>query len=884
MEPEAEIDQVNAPCTPDSQIDQVSASGTPDAQIDQVDAPCTPKQAALKYLQPPAPSDLVDLTDVGDVNATAVAATAFAASGTALGASATTASHKIRTTLLALAREIRQPRQYIGYSAFVLMGLSKKCQPCVWEGSTKVNLLETFAPWATEHCTTVVPVTGIACTLVPSGGGSAECMPISKKYPLSRMGHFVAGTVLPGTAVAETTVGFDGFYASLGVATIATVCDGDCGLDVMSLMLGEQRTLDGRTDVRIDISDYLFDRVGEPWMQDLMAALQEVDQADITASRSESTKPLAAPSAPAPSCEEPAHDSADLKDVAAPTEETFIAMRWACQLQSESAVLNLIRSLPKEIVAEQVHRYNTGAQTAVAANATAIVKIALGPNSRNNVKMMVAKRFHVYCKSKCIKPLDRLPYGCVKAFIAQHVIWQNRGAPLRTDTVTKWYRAWHRSPSNVVATETAQPFKLRSEQCMLKSRALVKSCQRLRDHGAGTKYKAPLVRQALYEWWSGIRYAIDWDQLIADRRSRGKKHLARFPRSVLRLKVYQFLEDLAYACLLNGTRVQTLKPDSWWFRRWEASYGLSMRKANRKYQVPRRVLKERLEIFWVVLFRLRLFIFLEFGYDPRILNFDQSPFHHNETGSQDKPALGVQGSIVPIVEGNSDCKSRWTANLFTDSQFAAVADSQGNIPKPGAETMFKAQSDAVVNARLQAYLRDKGFPSWFTVTVGPKGSYREHDVISFLKKHLEPWSDGRDWRILLGDDYSAHKSESVWALCWQRGYIFLAHGGGATPVAQTCDTDLNEHVRREYGEKECRLLLSKMRSGAVVPKLSHEECMSLMYDVLSNDELHKGAAAGYKKVGQSIALDGSEDVLICREAGVFWREKRQITMKTCGRR
>ena len=56
---------------------------------------------------------------------------------------------------------------------------------------------------------------------------------------------------------------------------------------------------------------------------------------------------------------------------------------------------------------------------------------------------------------------------------------------------------------------------------------------------------------------------------------------------------------------------------------------------------------------------------------------------------------------------------------------------------------------AVLDARLQEVLRSRGFPTWFTVTVGPKGSYREHDVIAFLEKHLEEWREGRDWRILL---------------------------------------------------------------------------------------------------------------------------------------
>ena len=240
--------------------------------------------------------------------------------------------------------------------------------------------------------------------------------------------------------------------------------------------------------------------------------------------------------------------------------------------------------------------------------------------------------------------------------------------------------------------------------------------------------------------------------MIAENRSRGRKHLARFPRSVLQLKAQQLLRDYSYSCLLNGVPVVSVKLDSWWHKRWQEEYGLSMRLANRKYQVSRHIVKERMEIFWVVLFRIRKFIALVFGYDPLLLNFDQSPFHHNETGSQNRPTLAVRGSTVPVVEGNSDVKSRWTGNFTTQSRFTG---SSGG-PMPPAECMFKAEKDGTVDARLQAFLRSRGFPKWFTVTVGPKGSYREQDVIEFLQKHLEPWKPGRDWRIMMMDDYAAH--------------------------------------------------------------------------------------------------------------------------------
>ena len=164
---------------------------------------------------------------------------------------------------------------------------------------------------------------------------------------------------------------------------------------------------------------------------------------------------------------------------------------------------------------------------------------------------------------------------------------------------------------------------------------------------------------------------------------------------------------------------------------------------------------------------------------------------------------------MPVVKGSSDVKSRWTANLTTQSRFTgSIGD-----PMPAAECMFKGEKDGPVDKRLQEFLRSREFPPLFTVTVGPKGSYREYDIILWLRRHLEPWTDGRDWRIYSCDDYAAHKTDNVWNMCWSRGYIRIVHGGGATLVAQTPDTDLNQHVRRGFGDRESRLLLDKIRGG-----------------------------------------------------------------------
>jgi hypothetical protein len=502
-------------------------------------------------------------------------------------------------------------------------------------------------------------------------------------------------------------------------------------------------------------------------------------------------------------------------------------------------------------------------------------KIKIGPNAKLSLRHEIAERFQKL-RQQSLDDRERLGWGVLKQFMQENIEWTGKGKQLPGRYIKRWHEEWLGSSTQAATAKT----KGIVQKSQLKSRARKINSQLHRSRGAGAHFLAPLVRKELYEWWSGLRHAIDWKALIEERRSRGKKHLARFPRQTIYLKVQQLLEDHAYASLINGIRVKSFVPNYWWCKRWEEEFGLSFRRANRKYAVPRSVQKERLEIFWVILFRLRFFILRVFGYDPVIINFDQSPFHNNETGSQDKPTLNVRNAKVPIVEGNAEVKARWTANLTTVSKFKLEQASdpqslpvQGNYQKPFHEMMFKAARDGIVYGRLQEFIRSRGFPSWISVTVAPKGSYREQDVIEFLNKHLDEWTEGRDWRILLADDYAAHKTENVRQLAWSRGYVLIVLGGGTTPVSQTCDTDLNQHVRKAYGVRETQLLLEKMRCGEAVPKISHEESLLLMFETLSNPELHHRASEGYKKTGQSVDLFGKEDALICREAGEFWNEE-----------
>ena len=68
--------------------------------------------------------------------------------------------------------------------------------------------------------------------------------------------------------------------------TVPTVCDGDCGLDVMNLMLGLPQSVDTREALRAEMSDYFLERMHEQWMLDMLCVAQELDERDVALYRS----------------------------------------------------------------------------------------------------------------------------------------------------------------------------------------------------------------------------------------------------------------------------------------------------------------------------------------------------------------------------------------------------------------------------------------------------------------------------------------------------------------------------------------------------------------------------------------------------------------------
>ena len=182
--------------------------------------------------------------------------------------------------------------------------------------------------------------------------------------------------------------------------------------------------------------------------------------------------------------------------------------------------------------------------------------------------------------------------------------------------------------------------------------------------------------------------------------------------------------------------------------------------------------------------------------------------------------------------------------------------------------MFKhdvKKERSTLELRLHAHIAARGYGPWVSVATSPSGSYREHDILNFLERHLPPQDSpsrrGR-WRIMFADDFGAHKSDAIRRLCWERGYVLILHGGGATPVGQTCDTDLNEWVRKGYITLETAELLRLFQRGEAVPKVPEETMIDMMVEVLSDPNIHLRAAKGYVKTAVAVDLDGAQDTLI----------------------
>jgi hypothetical protein len=139
---------------------------------------------------------------------------------------------------------------------------------------------------------------------------------------------------------------------------------------------------------------------------------------------------------------------------------------------------------------------------------------------------------------------------------------------------------------------------------------------------------------------------------------------------------------------------------------------------------------------------------------------------------------------------------------------------------------------------------------------------------------LEEWTPERaaqkDYRICYSDVAQSHCGGDVQDFCWSRGYVMMYHFGGTTAVAQVNDTDCHgdfEMVYVEFEQDACN------ERQAIDPGNISRTVQEVYDDVVATWRSlnHSRAVLGHKRTGLSVALDGSEDHHLTREAGDFWK-------------
>ena len=729
--------------------------------------------------------------------------------------------------------------------------------------------------------------------------------------------HFMAAVPAARRFVEGQSASAEG--ARRGYHILATVADGNCGPDALLAVAGGPRDIAHQHGMRLRIRGVLLENAVSPVWHEIAATCQETAApiaapvATPAAARPSDAKPppprppAAGPAVAQSSVAEPVV-AAELA-VAKPLVEPAVAGPSAAQLAvakplaaepwvpgpsaTESAAASLSSAGPLSCSAldvvpaglladlDRALRWSTGLPNPTPATvrrlaamltdeqATGLVKahrdsiVAVLPTSQNKrTGIGTNKRAHV-------SRLVHVRLADAKAFAD----WAaDNGMDHRTKDCSHKMRQYMRESSAVPNVSDSQlrrgrQYLVRCLQLYMDStfvRPSKVAARSTKTRGGGVAFrgrrrklgtqgrpeKALMVKEYLFKWFSAVRRSI-----------RG-----RIPPSLMIAKAKVLMEGYVEEHAMRGERADAAAVNYNWLSRWKFQYRVSLRQPNRKWSVPRHIMKERLEIVWCNIFKIRRLMARCFGYDPIIENFDQSPFHMNEVGSKAAGSLTIcGGGSVALVEGHAATRERWSANTMVASR-PAVA---GRLPP--LQLMFKAATGARILPKLKEAV--PAWASWLSVEVSPSGSYNEGDILNYLDLVLDEMTPDRDWRILLVDAYAAQTTEAVRRACWHRGYVLISHGGGTTGVAQVNDTDLHQTLKRLYIELESAEMLDQQRlrpGGVPVPK--KEDCISWMAHVWHSSAMHSAVAEGFWKTGQANALDGSQDNRIVRESRPFWDE------------
>ena len=378
-------------------------------------APLRPREPALAVVGPVASSEAPE-------------AVAPSAPTPVAGVSAVRRGSDPLYKLLQLSREVRQPRRYVGYSAFLVFGMLHGIRVHVWEGANRVGITKVFLPeWAYQKLSTSVEVDAALCVGVPDDGGLPKWAPVSEEHPIGVCNHYVPVCHTGFVDIDQDTSHVDGFYGARGVAVVSTFADGDCGPHVMLHMLGARSTLLARNRVRDGIADFMVERAKLRWFQEVMAACQEITWEEVAelqrleeavASEMPVAPPVSAAAVAGAAVAEVAGAMVRVNDGAPSAKEVcqelLDAIVWSTNAKEESVLLVIAEALAPVERDEQIRLYRErDAERPKKRKAVVLVQPQLFKS-----RVQVSQAYDEHLRSIGWAPGARIPYGSMKCFLS----------------------------------------------------------------------------------------------------------------------------------------------------------------------------------------------------------------------------------------------------------------------------------------------------------------------------------------------------------------------------------------------------------------------------------------------------------------------------------
>ena len=386
-------------------------------------------------------------------------------------------------------------------------------------------------------------------------------------------------------------------------------------------------------------------------------------------------------------------------------------------------------------------------------------------------------------------------------------------------------------------------------------RARVPGDVRIRARGGqGAGYKCPELRELLWDWFVDMRASV----------------ATIMTPKILMSKAKELAETILQLQRATGCFAPLPDINRMWLLRWKRDKGVVLRKPNCRFKCSKEVLVRRLRAMWINLYKVRYLASRVLGSDlgDQIYGIDEKPLHMNEGGSKVIGTLEVSGApVVRLKENHAQTRERVSLMTSVTSN-PDVAASPALMP---LEMLCKGKTDR----RITGLVRPAGMR--VSLQVAEKGSYRNENILQYLRRWLDPWTELRaqrkDWRILLLDVAKSHLGPEVIALCHSRGYCTLYHYGCTTGVAQVNDTDLHAELSHIYIDLE-QVAFHDMQ--LFDPGNFSRSLQAVLDDACGAWRAcnHLKGVRGHKSNALSNALDGSEDYLISasRDAGKLWHE------------